>query len=613
MKVLFFSICLFFVLEACVRESNSPLGSGSYSPQAGVPVSEIEMDTCLPNDVYLRVCLKSTGERKIVKALFVYSMDSLLREEYRDTIVLTLANDTTYGVRLFNLIPDLSYYCQAIVQNAEFTGVSPEFVFNTPSSDGSVRMLSFISAQTYQHIFMHEYTEGEPDSVGLVWGTDPYVRLNGHYPSICAIRSKNNLSTYLYDFEYGQTYYCRSFAKKEGKVYYSEVKSVQTKVAGVGKISTSPVCEVSDRSARTGYMIREKSATNIKRMGICWGDSPRVRLDSLGETGSFVTGKITEYQQIYLHDLRPSTTYYARAFIENAGGIAYGETYKFKTRPSGQLGKQPWKKIVSLPDRVVEVGTLAACNGSLFLFGSQALWEYNLDSGEWLRREEILGQVFFPLIVTAGNCFYCSQRTVGYSELWKYDVEKHTWEKLLNVLAEDEVYSGVFYEGYIYYKSRGSALRRFDVSDNTIIPFGYNQLFNGGQYLFIIDNVLYVGSGSNFARFPFRSYAWDRLPDFPIESFMWTPFVTEIDSRFYLFGGMYPYESFDLQGIPLTFYYEPEMNKWIRVADCPIEEGGVVDVRSDGYSVVEGGYVLCGRHIWQYFPEEDVDCELVAE
>ena len=63
MKVLFFSICLFFVLEACVRESNSPLGSGSYSPQAGVPVSEIEMDTCLPNDVFLRVCLNSTGER----------------------------------------------------------------------------------------------------------------------------------------------------------------------------------------------------------------------------------------------------------------------------------------------------------------------------------------------------------------------------------------------------------------------------------------------------------------------------------------------------------------------------------------------------------------------
>ena len=55
------------------------------------------------------------------------------------------------------------------------------------------------------------------------------------------------------------------------------------------------------------------------------------------------------------------------------------------------------------------------------------------------------------------------------------------------------------------------------------------------------------------------------------------------------------------------------MNKWIRVADCPIEEGGVVDVRSEGYSVVEGGYVLCGRHIWQYFPEEDVDSELVAE
>ena len=55
------------------------------------------------------------------------------------------------------------------------------------------------------------------------------------------------------------------------------------------------------------------------------------------------------------------------------------------------------------------------------------------------------------------------------------------------------------------------------------------------------------------------------------------------------------------------------MNKWIRVADCPVEEGGVVDVRSKGYSVVEGGYVLCGRHIWQYFPEEDVDCELVAE
>lgn len=89
MKVLFFSICLFFVLEACVRESNSPLGSGSYSPQAGVPVSEIEMDTCLPNDAYLRVCLKSTGERKIVKALFVYSMDSLLRDLFQSRRINT--------------------------------------------------------------------------------------------------------------------------------------------------------------------------------------------------------------------------------------------------------------------------------------------------------------------------------------------------------------------------------------------------------------------------------------------------------------------------------------------------------------------------------------------
>ena len=93
MKVLFFSICLFFVLEACVRESNSPLGSGSYSPQAGVPVSEIEMDTCLPNDVYLRVCLKSTGERKIVKALFVYSMDSLLR--YYERIKFEISRNQT--------------------------------------------------------------------------------------------------------------------------------------------------------------------------------------------------------------------------------------------------------------------------------------------------------------------------------------------------------------------------------------------------------------------------------------------------------------------------------------------------------------------------------------
>ena len=141
MKVLFFSICLFLVLEACVQESNSPLGSGSYSLQAGVPISEVEMDTCSPNDAYFRVCLKSTGERKIVKALFVYSMDNLLREEYRDTIVLTLANDTTYKVRLLNLIPGMSYYCQAIVQNAEFTGVSPEFA--TPWTMARSRKLHF--------------------------------------------------------------------------------------------------------------------------------------------------------------------------------------------------------------------------------------------------------------------------------------------------------------------------------------------------------------------------------------------------------------------------------------------------------------------------------------
>ena len=125
--------------------------------------------------------------------------------------------------------------------------------------------------------------------------------------------------------------------------------------------------------------------------------------------------------------------------------VLYGETYKFKTRPSGQLGKQPWKKIVSLPDRVVGGGTLAACNGSLFLFWSQALWEYNLDTGEWLRREDA-GAGVLSFDCHCGNCFIVHKGLSVTPKLWKYDVEKHTWEKLLTVLAEDEVYSGVFYE-----------------------------------------------------------------------------------------------------------------------------------------------------------------------
>lgn len=52
------------------------------------------------------------------------------------------------------------------MQNAEFTGVSPEFVFNTLHLMGGKNAIIYFSPDVSTH-FMHEYTEGEPDSVDL--------------------------------------------------------------------------------------------------------------------------------------------------------------------------------------------------------------------------------------------------------------------------------------------------------------------------------------------------------------------------------------------------------------------------------------------------------------
>jgi len=613
MKVLLRVWILFCLFNACVRRVDIPRGSDSISGQMEIPVLKILSDSCGANEMMVRVLLKTSGKGKLTGVFLLYSMEPELSEAFRDTALLHPVNDTVYEARFTGLIPGTDYVYQAVASNESFTGVSEKVTVMTRRSDESVKMRVFIFLHAYDYLYIYENTEGEPDSVGLVWGTDPYVCLNDRYASIRASREDQNLSTQIDHYEYGQVYYCRSFAIKDEKVYYSDLKSVWCDAGVPGKISTSPVCEVSDCSARTGYMLREKSSSAIKRMGVCWGLSPRVRMDSLGQGSGFVTGNIKEYGQVQLRGLSPSTTYYARAFVENESGYGYGEIYKFTTRSLGASVNCPWKRVVSLPDRVNDVTTLARCGDKLFIFCEEALWEYTLSTGEWFRRESMPGgTVRSPLVVLVDTVFYCSEKVISVSTLWKYDVKRQLWEKLPNTLPEGMIYSGVFYEGFIYYKSRGANLWKYDIRDNTFVFWGENRLSNVAEYLFIIDDVLYVGGGTVLIDYPFRYYAWNKRADNPF-GVLYAPFVTKIDSHFYLFGGVYAYELSEFGGLPVILYYDSKSDKWVRGADCPVEGVENFNVQSSGYCVTEGGYVLCERQIWQYFPEEDTDSELITE
>jgi hypothetical protein len=93
-------------------------------------------------------------------------------------------------------------------------------------------------------------------------------------------------------------------------------------------ISTSDIQGLSSDSCWSGGSIQSDGGDSVTERGVCWAtvDSPLITIHDRTNDGRGVG----TYKSL-MKPMKPSTTYYARAYLKNAQGTIYGRVVTFKT------------------------------------------------------------------------------------------------------------------------------------------------------------------------------------------------------------------------------------------------------------------------------------------
>ena len=162
-----------------------------------------------------------------------------------------------------------------------------------------------------------------------VWDNDDYM-------CICWSSTPGDY-TYDYDEE-NQIYYIDGWAyllctDEDKDVYIYDVSfyhgfPIRPVSGGVryACVTTDEVTEITARSVVCGGNVTTDNGTSVTSRGVCWSTKPHPTIENKTIDGS----GIGQYKS-YITDLKPSTTYYVRAYATNAAGTIYGEEFVFTT------------------------------------------------------------------------------------------------------------------------------------------------------------------------------------------------------------------------------------------------------------------------------------------
>ena len=160
---------------------------------------------------------------------------------------------------------------------------------------------------------------------GVCWGTAAMPTLEDNFKA--SGTGPGEFSCIIDGLDPNTEYYARAYAENSVGVAYGNEVIFTTGIAPPS-VTTGQVTGVTDHSAIcNGTVTYNGGATNTEK-GICWSPSPDPDLDD--SHVSVTTGSDT-YSGT-LTGLTSGTRYYARAYVKNEGGTAYGEQVVFVTK-----------------------------------------------------------------------------------------------------------------------------------------------------------------------------------------------------------------------------------------------------------------------------------------
>jgi hypothetical protein len=271
----------------------------------------------------------STGGQPITARGFRWSTTSGFAAAAGQDLPVQATAGLGYSSQLTGLQASTAYYYRAYAVNALGTGYGQEVSFTTGNQPLATVQTQAASAITQRQASVSGAVTADAGSAvsdrGFCYSTQ-----NNPTISNDTIRAGSGLGTFsgtLRNLTPNTIYFFRSFAVNGGGVAYGLVLSFQTPALAVAAINTNPVYGVSNNSAYSGGTIGSDGGSVVTHRGVVFATSQNpTTLGSLTNDGTG-TGSYTSL----MTGLAPSTTYYVRAYANNAQGTAYGNQLSFNT------------------------------------------------------------------------------------------------------------------------------------------------------------------------------------------------------------------------------------------------------------------------------------------
>lgn len=234
-----------------------------------------------------------------------------------------------FSATLTDLLPNTTYHFMAFATNEAGTGVSDKATFTTPDyalpevNTVEITLVTLHSAVSGGNIVNDG---GSPvTECGVCWATSPDPTLDDNH--LEAESEMDNFCLEMTNLLPETQYYVRAYATNEKGTAYGNEVSFSTLEYGFPEVSTVPVTDITESSAKSGGIVLTDGDSPVTERGVCWSTAPIPSIESdylaSGEgLGSFIC---------LLDDLSAHTTYYLRAYATNGKGTNYGEEVQFIT------------------------------------------------------------------------------------------------------------------------------------------------------------------------------------------------------------------------------------------------------------------------------------------
>ena len=158
---------------------------------------------------------------------------------------------------------------------------------------------------------------------GFVYSTMQYPTIDNE---VVTVNIYSSYFDYVLSLNPHTTYYVRAFAKNGIGVGYGDQIEITTQ-DGLASVLTDSASSITATSAVCRGEVVSDAGYYVSARGLCWSTTPNPTISNAHTSEGSGLGSFTSH----LSNLESHTTYYVRAYAQNASGISYGNQVTFTT------------------------------------------------------------------------------------------------------------------------------------------------------------------------------------------------------------------------------------------------------------------------------------------